>query len=299
MNKSEQIKKGITTIGPKGINFRSRLEARWAEFFTELGIEWDYEPIDLDGYIPDFIIKIPDDINNEILVEVKGITDFKKLIDHKDKIENSGWKSFYLIVGAKIWDSDDIKKYKKCRKLNDLFSWFSFHEDKKRLVLGIFGLPFPKFFNDKVIYETSDVDNHYMFIKYIGKKQDLYVIKDFKYSNIYEIYEKENIEFLLKDIKLMDVNEKISIELLNMEIDFEWHNKLCFIVPNDVNKKIIKDNYVLTFYNRYLEYNFINLHFKKYHYLYKNAYTDITEYDKYIDDLWISIQNKYQYKRKK
>lgn len=28
----------------KGINFRSRLEARWAVFFDTLGIEWEYEP---------------------------------------------------------------------------------------------------------------------------------------------------------------------------------------------------------------------------------------------------------------
>lgn len=298
MNKSEQYKKGINTIGPKGINFRSRLEARWAEFFTELGFEWDYEPIDLDGYIPDFIIKLPGDINNEILVEVKGITDFKKLIDYKDKIENSGWKSFYLIVGAKIWDTDDIKKYKKCKKLNNLFSWFSYNEDRKRLVIGIFGIPLPKFFNDNINYTTNS-RNHYMFIKHISKKQDLYVIQNYNLKNIYEIYEKENIEFLLNKINLIDINEKISIELLNMEIDFEWHNKISFIVPNDINKKIIKDNYILTFYNYSSEYNFVNLHLKNYEYLYKNSYTDITEYDKYVVDLWISIQNKYQYKRKK
>lgn len=36
----------------------------------------------------------------KMLVEVKGITDFKKLIDYKEKIENSGWKGHYLIVGA-------------------------------------------------------------------------------------------------------------------------------------------------------------------------------------------------------
>ena len=43
----------------KGYRFRSRLEARWAVFFDELGIEWEYEPegFDLgDGtyYLPDF-----------------------------------------------------------------------------------------------------------------------------------------------------------------------------------------------------------------------------------------------------
>lgn len=39
-----------------GINFRSRLEAKWARFFDLLGWTYEYEPIDLDGYIPDFVL---------------------------------------------------------------------------------------------------------------------------------------------------------------------------------------------------------------------------------------------------
>lgn len=39
-----------------GIQFRSRLEATWAAMFDNLGIRWEYEPVDLDGYIPDFVI---------------------------------------------------------------------------------------------------------------------------------------------------------------------------------------------------------------------------------------------------
>ncbi len=35
--------------------FRSRLQARWAAFFDRAGWPWLYEPIDLDGYIPDFV----------------------------------------------------------------------------------------------------------------------------------------------------------------------------------------------------------------------------------------------------
>lgn len=42
----------------KGYRFRSRLEARWAVFFDELGIEWEYEKegFDISGirYLPDF-----------------------------------------------------------------------------------------------------------------------------------------------------------------------------------------------------------------------------------------------------
>jgi hypothetical protein len=41
----------------KGVQFRSRLEAKWAAFFDLLGWRWHYEPLDLDGWIPDFLIE--------------------------------------------------------------------------------------------------------------------------------------------------------------------------------------------------------------------------------------------------
>ena len=37
-----------------GVNFRSRLEARWAAYFDLNGWQWEYEPIDFDGWSPDF-----------------------------------------------------------------------------------------------------------------------------------------------------------------------------------------------------------------------------------------------------
>jgi hypothetical protein len=53
----------------RGVQFRSRLEARWAAFFDIAGWRWQYEPIDLDGWIPDFRLcgKVP------ALCEVKPI----------------------------------------------------------------------------------------------------------------------------------------------------------------------------------------------------------------------------------
>jgi hypothetical protein len=42
-----------------GVNFRSRLKARWAAFFDLRELRWDYEPIDLQGWIPDFSIETP------------------------------------------------------------------------------------------------------------------------------------------------------------------------------------------------------------------------------------------------
>ena len=67
--------KGIPTIGVRGIQFRSRIEAQWAYIFEKLEWNWEYEPIDLEGYIPDFIIKFDED---EILIEIKGDTNSDK-----------------------------------------------------------------------------------------------------------------------------------------------------------------------------------------------------------------------------
>lgn len=41
----------------KGYKFRSRLEARWAVFFEEMGFEWRYlKPKKVEAYLPDFFL---------------------------------------------------------------------------------------------------------------------------------------------------------------------------------------------------------------------------------------------------
>lgn len=52
-----------------GQRFRSRLEAKWAAFFDLLGWKWEYEPVDLAGWIPDFRIQA----SSPLLVEVKPL----------------------------------------------------------------------------------------------------------------------------------------------------------------------------------------------------------------------------------
>lgn len=52
------------------VQFRSRLEARWAAFFDQCGWKWDYEPLDLKGWVPDFSISSP---FCKILCEVKPV----------------------------------------------------------------------------------------------------------------------------------------------------------------------------------------------------------------------------------
>jgi hypothetical protein len=52
-----------------GVQYRSRLEARWAAFFDLVGWRHDYEPMDLKGWTPDFLLHL----REPVLVEVKPV----------------------------------------------------------------------------------------------------------------------------------------------------------------------------------------------------------------------------------
>lgn len=100
-----------------GVNFRSRLEARWAAFFDLCQWEWDYEPIDLIGWSPDFILKGEKDI----IIEVKPVS-ISQVPTH-DEIRTMGfsvtswvenenvecdrgeyyWKQDVLLLGTSPW----------------------------------------------------------------------------------------------------------------------------------------------------------------------------------------------------
>ena len=93
----------------KGIQFRSRLEARWAAFFDLLEWPWEYEPIDLQGYIPDFVLGF----ERPMIVEVKPLlgkpydwrlnTGWPALL----KAVLGGWDGEGLLVGAALYSSSD------------------------------------------------------------------------------------------------------------------------------------------------------------------------------------------------
>jgi hypothetical protein len=101
---------GIPTVGPLGIQMRSRIEAKWAWMFHENGMDAQYEPVDLNGYIPDFILSCPNmevpvelKGSDKVLVEIKGSTDLWKpghYEEHIQKIRKSGWKGLYLLLGS-------------------------------------------------------------------------------------------------------------------------------------------------------------------------------------------------------
>jgi hypothetical protein len=81
----------------RGVRMRSRLEARWAAMFDSLGWKWSYEPIDLDGYLPDFLVHFE---RGDVLFEVKGPNEEHEAA--KFKIECSGWKGEAIVAGSDI-----------------------------------------------------------------------------------------------------------------------------------------------------------------------------------------------------
>lgn len=114
------------------IQFRSRLEARWAVFFDRCGWKWSYEPVDLNGYIPDFILHFP---AQDLLVEVKPNAPSDDLESHIDKIHRSGWRSAAVIVCA-TWDQESAFSI----RIGSAASFIEeFGENNEKLVYGDWG----------------------------------------------------------------------------------------------------------------------------------------------------------------
>lgn len=80
------------------VQFRSRLEATWAAFFDEIGWRWTYEPYDLAGWIPDFVLHL----SSPVLVEVKPEITIDGLKRHAAKIDAANPEHEVLLVGADL-----------------------------------------------------------------------------------------------------------------------------------------------------------------------------------------------------
>lgn len=70
----------------KDRQMRSILEKRWATFFDLLGWRYEYEPFELDGWIPDFLLF---GSRHSVLVEIKPVTVFPR--DVAEKVSASGF----------------------------------------------------------------------------------------------------------------------------------------------------------------------------------------------------------------
>lgn len=112
-------RKAIPTVY-KGIEFRSRLEAKWAIMFDLLDWPWEYEPIDLEGYIPDFVLPFA---HGSVLVEVKPAMTEEELRKAIPKIIASGWEGEALVVGARLLELQN------CIGIMNDRQWLYYEED--------------------------------------------------------------------------------------------------------------------------------------------------------------------------
>lgn len=83
---------GIPTLYG-GVQFRSRQEATWACFLDRLQLRWDYEPADLDYYIPDFDVLFA---RKPLLLEIKGSNE--DIACAKSKIESTSWQGDIAVL---------------------------------------------------------------------------------------------------------------------------------------------------------------------------------------------------------
>jgi hypothetical protein len=81
------------------ITTRSALEARWSIFFTLLGLNWKYEPIQLGDYIPDF------EVEGLGLIEIKPTLELL-ISESSEKIKRTAesypYKKIFCFVGDRV-----------------------------------------------------------------------------------------------------------------------------------------------------------------------------------------------------
>jgi hypothetical protein len=88
-----------------GVQYRSRLEARWAAFFDLIGWQHEYEPIDLPGWSPDFRVVFPCGHSecsgsHTLLVEVKPYFRLEQFKGHPCLDYDYGYDACQIPTGA-------------------------------------------------------------------------------------------------------------------------------------------------------------------------------------------------------
>jgi hypothetical protein len=120
----------------KGYAFRSRLEAKWARFFDLMKWTWEYEPFDLDGWSPDFVIK---GRPHDILVEVKPFMDLdnddaRETISKIRKCLHRTNNRLAIIVGTGPRFSSDFGQHEGEYWADGRLGWFVYRDyDMHRL----------------------------------------------------------------------------------------------------------------------------------------------------------------------
>ena len=95
----KEIKYGAIPTLYKGILFRSRLEARVACFLDSYSLVWDFEPLDLKHYIPDYVVEFP---WGPTLLECKPAVRANEFKPACRKITRSGWTGPAIVLGSQL-----------------------------------------------------------------------------------------------------------------------------------------------------------------------------------------------------
>ena len=103
----------------RGVQFRSRLEARVANFLDQCGLLWDFEPIDLKNYVPDFLVELPHGVT---LLECKPAVLPNEFRGPCRKITRSGWVGPAIVIGSQLCLAPDDRA--------DLTMWGSPNADE-------------------------------------------------------------------------------------------------------------------------------------------------------------------------
>jgi hypothetical protein len=134
----------------RGTMYRSRLEARWAAFFHLAGIDYQYEPVDLPGWSPDFRITwacghsmCP--ANHSILIEVKPYPKIEDFNGHKCMKHFYGHGDIPACSSAAFGENPWVTYWQMCHgsgggeeRLEDNFHWITEHRHGYREPSGLF-----------------------------------------------------------------------------------------------------------------------------------------------------------------
>lgn len=98
----------------KGITFRSRLEARWAIVFDELGIKWEYEPEGIEIPFNNFFLPITSTFS---YLPDFYLPDFDHYVEVKGHLDDDGYHKMIRIAWELSGGFGNIYEHKEGRPL--------------------------------------------------------------------------------------------------------------------------------------------------------------------------------------
>lgn len=99
-----EISYGAIPTTYAGVRFRSRLEARFAAFLDSYQLSWNYEPFELQEYIPDFVVELS---FGPLLFECKPAVLPQEFVWPCTRVTRSGWVGPAIVVGSSLAAAPD------------------------------------------------------------------------------------------------------------------------------------------------------------------------------------------------